>query len=328
MIRAAAAALLAQAAAFAATAWAAPPSLSLPLDCRLGETCFIQQYMDHDPGPGARDWQCRGLSYDGHKGTDFRLPDRAAMRAGVAVRAAAPGIVTALRDGMPDNDGAATDPPTADGRDCGNGVVIDHGDGWQTQYCHLRRGSLRVQRGSAVARGAALGLVGLSGRTQFPHLHLSLRHDGRPVDPFAPDGAACPADAAAGATLWATPLPYQPGGILAAGVLPHLPDYAEVRAGPPRAESLPPDAPALVLWAFVFGVEPGDRLKLHLEGPGGTVVADETLTLDRRQAQLYRAAGRRRPATGWPPGDYRAEVRHLRDGTVIGSHATALRVAP
>ncbi len=58
--------------------------------------------MDHDPGPDAADFTCNGLSYDTHTGTDFALPSLAAMQAGVAVLAAAPGTVAALRDGMPD----------------------------------------------------------------------------------------------------------------------------------------------------------------------------------------------------------------------------------
>ena len=32
--------------------------LALPVDCRLGETCFIQHYPDHDPGPAAQDFAC------------------------------------------------------------------------------------------------------------------------------------------------------------------------------------------------------------------------------------------------------------------------------
>ena len=34
------------------------PTLDLPLDCAFGETCFIQQYFDHDPGPEAKDYRC------------------------------------------------------------------------------------------------------------------------------------------------------------------------------------------------------------------------------------------------------------------------------
>ena len=76
----------------ASLAAAEPFSLDFPVDCTLGETCYIQQYVDHDPGPGARDFTCQGLSYDGHKGTDIALPTLAAMAQGVRVRAAAPGI--------------------------------------------------------------------------------------------------------------------------------------------------------------------------------------------------------------------------------------------
>ena len=30
-------------------------SLSLPVDCTLGDTCYIQHYVDRDRGPGGRD---------------------------------------------------------------------------------------------------------------------------------------------------------------------------------------------------------------------------------------------------------------------------------
>ena len=76
--------------------------LNPPLACDLATTCFIQNYMDRDPGPGAADFTCHLLSYDGHSGTDFALPGMAMMAAGVDVIAAAPGTVTGVRDGMAD----------------------------------------------------------------------------------------------------------------------------------------------------------------------------------------------------------------------------------
>ena len=101
--------------------------LVLPVDCTLGETCHIQNYFDRDAGAGWQDVGCGALSYDGHDGTDFALPTVAAMRAGVDVLAPAAGIVRGVRDGMPDisrDDPAA---PPLEGRDCVNGVAIDHG---------------------------------------------------------------------------------------------------------------------------------------------------------------------------------------------------------
>ena len=117
------AALLTLALAFPAGAF----ELAFPVDCTLGATCHIQQYADHDPGPGARDFTCGPLSYDGHDGTDIALATRAEMAAGVSVLAAASGRVKGMRDGIAD-----FAPVIAD-KECGNGVVIDHGDGWETQ---------------------------------------------------------------------------------------------------------------------------------------------------------------------------------------------------
>jgi len=47
-----------------------PDQLGLPIDCEPGKDCWILRYVDHDPGPGVRDYMCGALTGDGHKGTD------------------------------------------------------------------------------------------------------------------------------------------------------------------------------------------------------------------------------------------------------------------
>jgi hypothetical protein len=298
--------------------------LHWPMDCTLGDTCHIQQYVDRDPGPAARDFTCGTLSYDGHQGTDIALPSLAAMQAGVAVRAAAAGVVKGARDGMPDL--RITDPgaPALDGRDCGNGVLVDHGNGWETQYCHLRQGSVTVRPGDPVAQGGVLGQVGLSGRTEFPHLHVTLRHKGQVVDPFAPNPEhSCGTDAA---QLWATGLAYQPGGLIAAGFDVAVPDYAAIKAGPAARDVLPAKAPALVLWVYYFGNRAGDTLDLTIIGPAGQVMA-ETVPLDRTQAQAFRAVGKRlRGPEGWPLGPYSGTAILMRNGVEVDRITIATRI--
>jgi len=312
--------------AVAAVAQTAPgdaPRLSLPLECTLDQTCFIQNAFDRDPGPGVRDHGCGALSYDGHRGTDFALPSLAAMRAGVDVRAAAPGRVTGTRDG--EEDGAFLTGADLGGRDCGNGVMIDHGNGWRTQYCHLARGSITVRPGTTVARGAVLGRVGLSGRSEFPHVHLSVFHGETRVDPFAPDAAEACDPAARG--LWDPPLPYRPGGLIAVGITPFMPDYDTVKAGPPAAATLPAKAPVLVLWAHAFGARAGDEIALELAGPSGVLVRNRE-SLPRAQARFFRAAGKRNPggAQGWPAGIYSGTVQLLRAGQILERRAIRIRI--
>jgi len=312
MIRAALAALIGS----ASLAAAEPFVLAFPVDCTLGESCYIQQYVDHDPGPEAQDFTCGGLSYDGHKGTDFGLPTHADMARGVRVLAAAPGVVRGVRDGVEDR---VYDGQDLQGRDCGNGVAISHADGWETQYCHMRQGSVQVTTGQEVAAGDLLGLIGLSGRTQFPHLHVTLRQDGEVVDPFAPEADdACGSDQ----SLWAEPLAYVPGGLLDIGFATGLPSFAEVQAG--TADQARPDrATALVGYGYAFGVRTGDIMEIGIEGPAGEVI-EHRVTMDRTQATAFRAAGRKAQPRGWPAGDYSLTVRLLRAGTTLSERSEAL----
>ena len=295
--------------------------LAFPLDCTLGETCFIQQFMDHDRGPSATDFTCGPLSYNDHSGTDIALPSDAAMAEGVAVRAAAAGTVKGMRDGVIDirvSDPAA---PPLNGRDCGNGVVIDHGQGWETQYCHMKQGSVVVRTGDAISTGQSLGQVGLSGNTEFPHVHITVRHNGADVDPFAPD-ATTTCGSVPAADLWTPDIAYTPGGLISVGLASAVPEFSAIKAGLP-AEVMTPQTPALVLWAYFFGNRAGDQLHLALTGPDG-VVLDETADLDRTQAQAFRAAGKRLTADEWPPGTYTATVTLMRDGAAIDTNNLTL----
>lgn len=292
----------------AAADGAAP--FTMPVDCAIGRTCWVMKYVDHDPGPGRRDFRCGRKSSDGHQGTDFMIGGMEAMAAGVPVLAAAPGRVLRVRDGMTDAPVRELGVEAVKGRDCGNGIVIDHGDGWQSQYCHLRRGSLRVAPGDTVTAGQPIALVGLSGVSDRPHVHLTVRHDGTVVDPFTAEEAAADSCAAPTSTLWdgGTDLAYRPVDIVAAGITGAPPEGADMRAGryPGTAGT---DAGALVLWTDILDLRVGDRLEMRLAGPGGATLAEREMAVDRSTLLAYPYIGRRRPDGGWPSGRYEGTIR-------------------
>ncbi len=64
----------------------------------------------------------------------------------------------------------------------GNMVVIDHGEGIYSMYLHLSKIIAKV--GETVKKGQLLGLVGNTGYSTGPHLHLSVKVGGVSVDPL------------------------------------------------------------------------------------------------------------------------------------------------
>ena len=314
---------------FAIPAAAAPPyDLALPVDCRPGTDCWLLRYVDHDPGPGVRDYMCGGLTGDGHKGTDIAIRDLAAMAAGVEVRAAAAGVVDALRDGMPDVSVDDANRHTIEGKECGNGIRLAHGDGWTTWYCHLRRGSLLVEQGDPVTAGQPLALVGLSGDTSFPHLHFDLRHGDDAIDPFGgPEPAA--ACGPGRQPLWAADvmaqLSYRPVLLTNAGFAVAAPNKEDVRRGWHQANELPVTSPALVLWAEGYWIEPRDRVRLRLLGPDGGAILDQAFEIDERRQRWLQFAGKPRPGERWQAGTYAGEIVLVRQAEAGATTATIQR---
>ncbi len=291
--------------------------LSLPADCEVGKTCFVQQYVDHDEGPGAKDYACGSAAYDGHDGTDLRIRTVKDVDSGVKVLASADGTVKALRDGVPDHLARTEkDRELIKDRECGNGVLIEHEDGWQTQYCHMREGSVKVQEGDQVKSGQALGEVGYSGAAAFPHVHLTVRKDGKTVDPFrgAEGGEACGLGTK---PLWNAEtlkqLAYVPGLALDVGFATGPVAMEGLELG--LAQSAKPDgeAPALVAWGWGINLKEGDEVAVSLDGPQGEL-ARSAQPLERSKAQYMAFAGKKRPADGWPAGRYTARFEVVRDG--------------
>jgi hypothetical protein len=304
-----------------------PIELGLPLECRLGKTCWVANYVDVDPTTGALDFRCHARTYEGHEGTDFAIRDLSVMAAGVPVLASALGVVRSIRDGMADE--ALTDAASREriaGRECGNGVVLDHVQGWQTQYCHLRRGTVRVKQGEQVAQGQVLGLVGLSGQTEFPHVHMTVRHRGQVIDPFTgqPNMAGC---GQVGASMWRTeqPVSYESFALYHAGIAGSPPQIDAVRAGKIKDQLPSATSMALVFWVDILGVEAGDRVRFHLTGPDGAVMLDHVTTIAKTQARHFAFAGARRKIDPWQSGTYRGDITLIRDHQGEALHGSVQR---
>ncbi|GGA55758.1 M23 family metallopeptidase [Okeania sp. KiyG1] len=265
----------------------------LPVKCNLDKDCFILLYSDRDPSPKAVDFGCGRQTYDGHKGTDFAIPDEETMARGVPVEAVAPGKVLRVRDGIPDKRVKnQADKDAVDGIECGNGVVIDHGNGWETQSCHLRNSSVVVKPGTVVEAGTQLGMVGESGLASFPHVHLSFRYQGEIVDPFVGVNAESGCNTSRN-PIWQQPLSYKPTGIIRTGFAGEAPTMDDLWKGKFYDTVLPGDIAALIFWVQIYGVLPGDIEHYQLFAPNGEQVIDNKTEIKSANKTWVGYAGKR-----------------------------------
>lgn len=63
----------------------------------------------------------------------------------------------------------------------GNYVVVDHGDGYTSLYGHLQKAT--VKQGDTVSAGQQVGVIGSTGSSSAPHLHLRVHKNGQSIDP-------------------------------------------------------------------------------------------------------------------------------------------------
>ncbi|MEM7290976.1 MAG: M23 family metallopeptidase [Pseudomonadota bacterium] len=292
--------LLAVSLVFSLTPPALAQSLKLewPVKCELGVDCFLQNYSDLVESKKVLDPWCGEASYDGHKGTDIRVLSMADIARNVAVIAGADGAVKGVRDGMPDRlVRSDQDRDAVKNKECGNGVLIDHGNGFETQYCHMKQGSVVVKTGSRVRTGDVLGYIGNSGLAQFPHVHVTLRKNGQWLDILtgsAPSRSCKPFDTKNGYLSKAAieGLPVDTRQLLASGITgqPIKHDALVINGVP---SDIVASDKAIVGWGWFINLAKGDVISLEITGPGGFSVRNEAKPLEKQKASYSAFAGRR-----------------------------------
>lgn len=121
-------------------------------------------------------WPISQGYHSGHRAIDYDTPNDPSSP--ILVVAAASGKVEAWQDGW-NNDPACH---------CyGNYVKVDHGDGLETIYAHLKKGTLTtdVESYRIIKRGSRLGYENNSGNSSGDHLHFEARLNGASVNPYS-----------------------------------------------------------------------------------------------------------------------------------------------
>ncbi|MBI1300551.1 MAG: peptidoglycan DD-metalloendopeptidase family protein [Alphaproteobacteria bacterium] len=269
----------------------------MPVACHYGEECWVVNFVDVDPvDNAAADFKCGPKTYDKHKGTDFALASVRQMNAGVNVLAAADGRVLRFRD--TEDDRLKTPEELAEisgaNKDCGNGILIDHGNGLQTIYCHLKKDSVVVEAKQKVRAGQHIAQVGQSGVAEFPHLHFGVVWEDGIMDPYtgALATAGCGQDEN---SMWhaGLPLKYEPVVIFDGGFRSTSPDFEAIKRGEENPATLTLNSAAFVFWAGFYNVEKGDEIHLVIKDPDDKIFVERRESMEKNRARQYYFTGRK-----------------------------------
>jgi hypothetical protein len=250
----------------------------------------INNYVDLDPSGGIQDYMGGSKSYDGHRGIDIDSRNFRQMDANeLPARAAQAGRVSFVRDNQFDRNMSWVSGCTW------NVVTIDHPNGYQTIYGHLKRNSVVVSVGQWVTAGQILGIVGSSGCSTAPHLHFEVRDcDNNPVDPFLQ-------------SMWLNPPTYNtPLGFMDIVLRDGDISNTNQMKDPGANVSLLAPGDRLGVGLHMGGGDNGDQFTVVLDRPGASdvTVLSRTLTGPQRHSYWWNNY-----TISNHPGTWRAEVR-------------------
>ncbi len=218
---------------------------------------FIVNYVDHDSSTGIRDGNCGSKTYDGHQGTDFVLRSFPQMDSGLAVRAIADGRVFWVVDSLFDRNKEVND------GQLGNVIGIAHRNNIFSYYAHLRRGSALVKPGDEVVAGQEIALVGSSGNSTDPHLHLEVwTGDSLLIDPFS---GPC----AEQESWWDSEPAYtQEFGVIDCGLINYVPTINDLRERSAVKKDFSESDSVACFWIHEYGIRRGDTSRIEWYTPG------------------------------------------------------------
>lgn len=258
--------------------------ITQPVQCILGEDCYIRQYVNVGQNGELVDYKGGFLTSMNQTGTDFALQTYEQMTKGVAVLAPASGTVTAIKSNMYDYyEGAKSIPQKAKivgtKNYCGNYITIDHGEGWKSQLCHLRQHSILVAPGQTVNKSQMIGLVGCSGKTNAPYILFQLFHNEKAVDPFQNE-------------LWEPPIPYQTTGVIDKGIISTISNLKTVQKVASNQKSLTPLDPYMIAWIRLYGVQAGDVQRFIFIQPDGLIYSKPIMdTIQKNYKEWFSYGG-------------------------------------
>lgn len=232
----------------------------------------ISNFVDHDAAypDSLEDYNCGTRTYDldsgyNHKGMDvfpWPFPWLKMDNDEVRIVAAEPGVIIGKDDGNFDRNCSFTGE--------WNAVYVEHADGSVAWYGHMKKNSLTSKSvGQSVQAGEILGIMGSSGQSTGPHLHLEVYDSGSNL--IDPASGSC--NSLNTETWWSSQRPYYEPGINMVAThdaVPDLDNGCGVTETPNFQDSFAPGQHAYFA-IYLRDQQAGQQIDMKIYRPDGSV---------------------------------------------------------
>lgn len=263
----------------------------LPINCSLGQDCFVLYYPDRKVDSSYKDYRCGGLSFDNNRATIFAVkPKTNPPEESVQVLAAADGKVVELVLTEPDDIFERGAPY----------ISIKHSKGYRTKYSNLKLNSILVSKGQKIKQGDVIAYTEKGEDGIVQELHFTVFKNNRVMDPSVGSKASFDCNVVE-EPIWQESLEYVPIVLVNHSF-----------------ESNDVFSQNLSFKIRTWGLQPGDQEHISLAEPGGLLVNEHENTIDTAKSfytsELSIDKG---PGTKLKQGLWTADYRVMRKDKLI-----------
>lgn len=199
----------------------------------------------------------------------------------------------------------------------------------------MLKDSITIKENQEVKKGQVLGFVGLSGKTEFPHLHITVKRNNIVLDPFLGTEPSinynCNNSSQTDkASLWddATyaKLKYIDTAILNFYTTTKIPTKFLARTGQYRESTIDKNSKNIILWADIMGVQKGDNILFEIVDTNGNNVFKSIQEVPKKYVLYFIYAGERLNKNKFSKGEYTSKLTLTRDNKVVTSSSKSISV--
>lgn len=290
---------------------------SIPIECKFGEDCFLLNQVEKV--------ECAQLPFSTKDGVIFIAKHDALVRDGIKILASQDGRVKAVRSNVDDQDKS-----TVGIAPCGNGLIITHANGYETQYCYLRKDSIKLKKGDKVKEGQELGLMGMSGNINYPALLFTLKQKNKHIDPFTNNHASKDCGYNSDKSLWnseAIKAMIHSGTIITNyGFTTEEPEIAKARNGDYNIMTIAGNTNIIGYFIDLIGVYEGDLIFIEMLSPDGYKIVSYQKKFVDFNPRAFAHIVYKNQSQKLNEGEYKISFKLLRQGSIIIEKQDSLKI--